>query len=446
MESFDVSRQLKAFRVGTDDVAVLRGLRPLIERHLESILVESRTHFAAWPEIEAALARPAMHRARYEHWMRAATGDFGSEFGQSALRFAASFVEQKIPAHAVVLCHHAVLDVATAKFDQQRPAARFGVGRAAVEAHERMLKTLAKAVWFDIEVLIEAYAIAAAAERRRLLDGIASDLETAVGAAVQGIGKASEGLRTTAKTMSASSEQAQSRSAAVAAASEEASANVQTVASAAEELTSSISEIGRQVHEAARVAESAVRDASRTASEIRELSSAAQKIGEVVELINTIAGQTNLLALNATIEAARAGEAGRGFAVVAAEVKQLADQTGRATSTIAAQITGIQDSTQRAVNSVTEISGVISQLNDISAAVAAAVEQQGAATKEIAQNVSQAYAGTAEVSGNITGVSEAAARTADASREVLSSSDVLGRQAEALKGEVARFLGSIRAA
>ncbi len=247
MSGLDVSRQLKAFRIAEDDLAALRSMRPTLERDLEAILVESRSHFSAWPEIERALAEPSMHKARREHWMMAATGNFGPEFSESALRFAASFVEQKIPAHAVVLCHHAVLEVATAKLEGARPSSRFGLNGDAVRAHDKVLLALRKAAWFDIEVLMEAYAIAASAERRRLLEGIAKGFESAVGAVVERVGSASGELRVTAQSLSAASEQALAQSSAVAAASEQASANVQTVASAAEELTSSISEIGRQV-------------------------------------------------------------------------------------------------------------------------------------------------------------------------------------------------------
>ncbi len=446
MSGLDVSRQIKAFRIGDEDILALRFLRSTLERDLESILIESRAHFSAWPEIERALAEPSMHKARREHWMMAATGNYGPEFTESALRFAASFVEQKIPAHAVILCHHAVLEIATARLEAARPGSKLGINGSAVRAHDFLLRALRKAAWFDVEVLMEAYAIAATAERGRMLAGIASGFESAIGSVVDQVGRSSSELSATAQSMASASEQALAKSSAVAAASEQATSNVQTVASAAEELTSSISEIGRQVQEASDVAQKAVGDTERAASEIRDLSVSAQKIGEVVELISTIAAQTNLLALNATIEAARAGEAGRGFAVVAAEVKQLADQTAKATQTISAQIGGIQGATDKAVSSVAEIGGVIGHLNSISAAIASAVEQQGAATREIAVNVGQASAGTAEVSSNIVGVTHAASSTANASKGVLTSSEALARQAELLKTSVSKFLATVRAA
>ena len=232
----------------------------------------------------------------------------------------------------------------------------------------------------------------------------------------------------------------------VAAASEEASTNVQSVASATEEMASSVNEISRQVQESARMASEAVDQARKTNDRVGELSKAAARIGDVVELINTIAGQTNLLALNATIEAARAGEAGRGFAVVASEVKALAEQTAKATGEIGQQITGIQAATQESVNAIKEISGTIERLSEISSTIAAAVEEQGAATQEISRNVQQAAQGTQQVSSNITDVQRGASETGSASSQVLSAAQSLSGDCNRLKLEVGKFLNTVRAA
>ena len=232
----------------------------------------------------------------------------------------------------------------------------------------------------------------------------------------------------------------------VAAASEEATTNVQSVASATEELSSSVNEISRQVQELARMASEAVEQARTTNDRVGELSKAAARIGDVVELINTIAGQTNLLALNATIEAARAGEAGRGFAVVASEVKALAEQTAKATGEIGQQITGIQGATQESVGAIKEISGTIERLAEIASAIAAAVEEQGAATQEISRNVQQAAHGTQQVSSNITDVQRGASETGSASAQVLSAAQSLSSDSNRLKLEVGKFLDSVRAA
>ena len=190
----------------------------------------------------------------------------------------------------------------------------------------------------------------------------------------------------------------------------------------------------------------AVDQARRTNDRVSELSKAASRIGDVVELINTIAGQTNLLALNATIEAARAGDAGRGFAVVASEVKALAEQTAKATGEIGQQIDGIQAATNDSVNAIKEISGTIEKLSEISSTIAAAVEEQGAATQEIARNVQQAAHGTQQVSGNIADVRHGAGETGSASSQVLSSARLLAGDSDRLKLEVGKFLEAMRTA
>src|SRR5882757_4261987 len=213
-----------------------------------------------------------------------------------------------------------------------------------------------------------------------------------------------------------------------------------------EQLSSSVSEISRQVQESARMANAAVDQARTTNDRVSELSKAAARIGDVVELINSIAEQTNLLALNATIEAARAGEAGRGFAVVASEVKALAEQTSKATGEIGQQITGIQAATQDSVNAIKEISGTIGRISEISSTVASAVEEQGAATQEISRNVQQAAHGTQQVSANITDVQRGASETGSASTQVLSAAQSLSGDSNRLKIEVDKFLNSVRAA
>jgi methyl-accepting chemotaxis protein len=283
-------------------------------------------------------------------------------------------------------------------------------------------------------------------DRGRRVDGITRNFENVIGEIVQTVSSASTQLEASASSLSATAGRAREVTTTVASASEEASTNVQSVASATEELSSSVTEISRQVQESARMASGAVGQARTTNDRVSELSKAASRIGDVVELINTIAGQTNLLALNATIEAARAGEAGRGFAVVASEVKALAEQTAKATGEISQQITGIQGATQESVNAIKEISGTIEKLAEISSAIAAAVEEQGAATQEISRNVQQAARGTQQVSANITDVQRGAGETGAASSQVLSAAQSLSGDSKRLRHEVGKFLESVRAA
>ena len=292
----------------------------------------------------------------------------------------------------------------------------------------------------------EALEKTAREERAAAMAQLADAFEGAVGEIVETVSSASTQLEASAGTLSTTAERAQELTTMVAAASEEASTNVQSVASASEEMASSVNEIGRQVQELARIAGEAVAQARKTHHRVNELSEASRRIGDVVELINTVASQTNLLALNATIEAARAGEAGRGFAVVATEVKALAEQTAKATEEIRRQISDIQNATQDSVSAIEEIGVTIGRISEISSTIASAVEEQGAATQEVARNVQQAAQGTQQVASNITDVQRGADATGAASSQVLTFAQSLSQESSRLKSEVGRFLEMVRAA
>jgi len=300
----------------------------------------------------------------------------------------------------------------------------------------------------EARVLQEKQLATAEADARRaqVLAELTRRFEDEAGAVTRSVASSATELQATATAMSATAEEARRQSGAVVAATQEASSNVQTVAAAAEELSASVSEIARQVTESARVANEAVAEAERTNATVAGLSDAAGRIGDVVRLINDIAGQTNLLALNATIEAARAGEAGKGFAVVASEVKTLASQTARATEEIGAQIQAMQAATGQTVTAIGAIGRTIGRINEISGAIAAAVEEQGAATADIARNVQAAAQGTAAIDQGIGSVNEAAAATGSATTQVLGAAHELSIQAEALRNSVERFLGEMKAA
>ncbi|MGY4304214.1 methyl-accepting chemotaxis protein [Bradyrhizobium sp. USDA 4369] len=283
-------------------------------------------------------------------------------------------------------------------------------------------------------------------ERGQRVERFTREFEMAIGEVVGVVSSASADLERSAASLTTTAGRSLELATVVTAASEEASTNVHSVAAAAEEMSSSVNEISRQVQDSARIASEALVQARKTNDNVAELAKAAARIGDVVELINAIAGQTNLLALNATIEAARAGEAGRGFAVVASEVKALAEQTAKATGEIGQQIGGIQSATQESVGSIKEIGETIARMSEIASAIASAVEEQSSATREISRNVQQAAHGTQRVSTNIADVRQGADATGSASSQVLSAAKSLSGQSSRLRDEVSRFLDSVRAA
>jgi methyl-accepting chemotaxis protein len=385
-----------------------------------------------------------------------ATGDAADSYS-SALMMLAVLLGLAVIA-GVGISFYLIRDVSEGIASIVQPMQALGRGDLSAQVPHQGAKTEIGAMADTLQVFKEALIAKKAAdevaakdaeakiERGRRVDNITREFEQMIGEIVNTVSSASSQLEASAGTLTATAARSQQLATTVSAASEEATANVQSVASATEQLTSSVNEISRQVQDSARMAGEAVGQARSTTDRVSELSKAATRIGDVVELINTIAGQTNLLALNATIEAARAGEAGRGFAVVASEVKALAEQTAKATGEIGQQITGIQAATNESVNAIKEISGTIERLSEISSTIAAAVEEQGAATQEISRNVQQAAHGTQQVSSNITDVQRGATETGSASSQVLSAAKSLSGDSGRLRAEVSKFLTSVRAA
>ncbi len=282
-------------------------------------------------------------------------------------------------------------------------------------------------------------------QRTEQIEVIVHDFDQIITTVVHSVAVAATQLQADAQNLSATADQTSQQAVIVSAAAQQASVNVQTVASAADELGVSVGEISRQVVSSMRIAESAVKEANNTNATVSGLSDAAQKIGDVVKLINGIASQTNLLALNATIEAARAGQAGKGFAVVASEVKNLANQTAKATEDIQVQVGEMRAVTSTAVEAIKRITDTILNMSEIATTIATAVEEQGAATREIARNVIQASSGANEVSHSIGGVSEAAASTGRMAVQTFSAASSLSQQSSRLRNEVDGFISKVRA-
>ena len=283
-------------------------------------------------------------------------------------------------------------------------------------------------------------------ERKHAMRKLADAFESSVKSVVDKMASSAAGLETAANSMRAAASTANGETTAAAAAAEQTSANVATVAAATEQLSASVHEISRQVAQSSQIASDAVAGTERANADMTALADSAKRVGDIVALLSGIADQTNLLALNATIEAARAGEAGKGFAVVASEVKALASQTAKATDEIQAKVGEIQTMTTTAVTALNGINGTVGRMNEITAAVASAVEEQGAATRGIAGNVQQAAAGTRAVSGNVATAQRAVAETGTIATNVLGAAGTLSSEAERLRSEVAEFLANVRAA
>ncbi|WP_312015491.1 globin-coupled sensor protein [Bradyrhizobium manausense] len=422
---------------------LLREFWTIAEPTVPKILDGFYRHVTSEPKLASMIGKdiPRLKTAQGTHWARLFNGRFDDEYlhGVRAIGLVHNKIGLEprwyIGGYNFVL--NQLVSLAVRRY-RWRPAHL-----------SELLTAVNCAVMLDMEIAISVYQEAMLAEREERqarVHAAIHDFDSRMKAVLDTVGGSATNLQSAANTLAASASQSTEQSTAVAAASEEASTNVQAVAASTEQLTSSIREIGRQVSESTRIARTAADQAARSGETVQGLAKAAQRIGDVVDLISTIAGQTNLLALNATIEAARAGEAGRGFAVVASEVKALAEQTAKATGEIGEQILSIQGATKESVGAIQEIGGTIGSVNEIATAIAAAVEEQGMATAEIARNVQQAARGTHEVSSNIAGVSQVAAETRQTAGALLSASEQLSSQAASLRQEVETFFVEIRAA
>jgi methyl-accepting chemotaxis protein len=435
--------RIKFMRIDARTGELLREFWKIVEPALPTILEGFYSHVTKEPQLARMIGSdiPRLKVAQASHWGRLFNGRFDHDYMKGVRTIGLIHNKIGLEPRWYIGGYNFVLG--------QLAALAVGQYRWKPGHLSEVLAAMNSAVMLDMDLAISVYQEAMLAERQKQQDKITAaiaDFDGQMKSVLDTVSRSAANLQTAANALAASAEQSTQQSTAVAAASEEASTNVQTVASATEELTSSVKEIGRQVSESTRITGVAVEQARRSSTTIQDLAKAAQKIGDVVELINTIAGQTNLLALNATIEAARAGEAGRGFAVVASEVKALAEQTAKATGEIGQQILAIQEATKESVGSIQEIGSTIASVNEIATTIAAAVEQQGVATSEIARNVQEAARGTQDVSSNIGGVSQAASDTGQTATKLLSSANELSQQSDMLRSQVEGFFATIRAA
>jgi len=438
------SRQerLAFLRISPETTAALAAFKPTVAAALDGILdkfydqLMRRPHLAALFRDSSILSHA--RQAQKTHWLALLDGTFDEAYVERAQRIGRAHerigLEPRwyIGGYAMAMDELMALAVKTYR---KKPEQLVACQRALVQA-----------IMLDMDYAISVYIDEGKKSFNKRLNSLADSLETTVKSVADKVSSSASDMRGAAEQMTVKAAQTSQQATTVAAASEQASVNVQTVASAAEELNASVEEIGRQVAASTKITTQAVAEADATNKQVEGLAMAAQRIGDVVKLISDIAGQTNLLALNATIEAARAGEAGKGFAVVASEVKNLANQTAKATEEIVAQITAIQSETKGAVAAIQHIGATIGNINEISTAIASAVEEQGAATREIARNVQEASAGTSEVSSNIGHVTQTARETGETAKLMQENSGALVDHSATLRGEVDDFLTRIRAA
>jgi methyl-accepting chemotaxis protein len=468
----DIGERLSFLEIDDDTRSSLKEFLPLVDKALPGILKEFYDHLRKRPQLanmfgpdkpqqEKRMAHAA--EAQAEHWRSLFSGRFDELYVDSARksghahfshRSGESYVES---VRRIGLTHSRIgLDprwyiggyaftlsrvyavVSQAYSSRLNPA-------SAQEKTAKMMRAVNQAVMLDMDLAISIYIEENGKDYEKRLEAIIGDFDNSVKVVVDAVTGAAENMQSTARALAKVAEETDQQILVVAAATEEAATNVETVAGATEELTASSNEIGDQMNRSSRIAQQAVEETSRTNATVDGLAQAAQKIGDVVQLIQQIAGQTNLLALNATIEAARAGESGRGFAVVASEVKSLATQTAKATEEISAQIAGIQEATAETVRAIRNIGGTIGEISEISTMIAAAVRQQVSATGEISRSVQQASQGTTEISRSINKVTQTAGQTGETSAKALEDSAQLAQQAVNLRAEVGRFLKMLRA-
>ena len=443
MRELDADRQnrLDALNIDIRTREILRECRPIIEAVIDQAIRESYDKILSFPGVKEAYGSIRMEdacQAQRRHWIEdILSATFSEDQVRNCINLFSERQKQGVQLryyfcfYTNMLCR--MIDAIHAHYGRKRD-----------KIHESV-DALTRVVMFEVEVAAAAYMHSAQEQVAVVMNETADSFEQQVSGVVGQVSASVTQLSGAAASMAGVAQQAATQSATAAGAAARTSDNIRTVATATDQLTSSIQEISSQVGKVAQMTDHAVADAQRTNHLVQGLAEAVNKIGDVVRLINDIASQTNLLALNATIEAARAGDAGKGFAVVANEVKSLANQTGRATDEISAQIAAVQSATGDAVTAIQGIGGTIVNINEIATAVASAVEEQRAATREIARNVDEAAEGGAQVSDTVAAVNDLAGKTDTTARDLSGAVDLLSSQAGLLTDQVGDFLRKIRA-
>jgi hypothetical protein len=431
--------------VGLDDDlrATLRELAPLISSELPRILDEFYDHIASFPDAWSLFSNEEHMRhakkMQIMHWERIATGAFDDDYVDSVTRIGEAHNRLGLGPRWYIGGYSFLIAGLTRAIERQ-VRGRWFDSAAAPEKRATLLKAIIAAALLDMDIAISVYLDSGIRAKQQTVDGLGASFR----GLIETVSSASTELESTAMALTETAQTTEQSATKVAAASGQASESVQAVATAAEELTESVREISRQASDSSAIAAQAVAQTQRIDACMAELFNAAQRIGDIVKLINGIASKTNLLALNATIEAARAGESGKGFAIVAQEVKALASQTASATDEIGDQVAAIQVATNDSIGAIKVVGATIGRIAEIASAIAVAVEEQDASTREIAVKADQAAEGTFAVATNITKVDEAAAETGMASSQLLASAQALAVQNTRLRDEVDNFLRQVR--
>jgi len=450
--SLDFQTRLSFMKIDAEDRELLRSLKPVIQDRFPGILKSFYAHLKSWPDVYQLFGGDTgVDHARskqLEHWLHIAEARFDNDYARSVTAIGKTHARLKLqPQWYFGAYNFLLMGLIEAVLDDERM--RSGVmtsWRQRSEIARKRLSVLVKTVMLDMELAMSVIYEQQNAERLAEFDGLAEQMESQIGASADTLAGTSNRLAGNARTMATEAERSTQQASTVAAAAEEATATAQSVAGASSELTRAIQEIAASAGEAASGSSEAATEAQRTRETMNTLDEAAQKIGEIVTLIEGVAEQTNLLALNATIEAARAGDAGKGFAVVASEVKTLAGQTAKATEQISSQISNVQTVVSSAVEAIESVARAVERVNGVSTSISAAVEEQNAATAEISRNTEQTAQSSGSVSQTIAGVLTSVQQTSTSANEVVQASEELGQQSEKLRRDVADFLTKLRAA
>lgn len=435
------SERLRFLRITAEDKNVIQQIAKIILPHLPRIAEEFYKHLNDFSELQKTISSSSkterLKKTQIEHWNALLSGQYDDAFFDRVthigLAHAKIGLEPRwyLGGYCLVQAHLDEILVKAIRWNREKLA--------------RYLQVLHRAIFLDMDLAVSVY-IRLSEEQSNLarVQEVASALESRVKGVIDDLQTSVDQMEKTAAQMSAAADQTISQTSNVTVASEQASSNVETVTVAAGQLSSAIHEVTRQVAHSARIALQGTEEAKLTDLKVRGLADAAQRIGEVVRLINDVAGQTNLLALNATIEAARAGDAGKGFAVVASEVKNLASQTAQATEEITQQISAIQAATNETVDVIHGVGRTIGEINEITSTISAAVKEQDAATGEIKRNVQEVASSSDVVTTNINGVMTAAQTTASAAKLVLDTASTIRNGTHTLENAVQDFLADVR--